>query len=109
MDTQDEDSSIAFRQLSDKQDTILAILPIPSAILSIFGSAVIITMAFKSRRTTPWTPYHGLLTGMSIFDIIFSINLAAGSFLYPRETSSRVWAVGNEGASNQLNEDQGLK
>ncbi|CAJ1945566.1 unnamed protein product [Cylindrotheca closterium] len=97
-----EDSNMDFRQLSEKQETLLVILPIPSAILSIFGSVVIITMAFKSRRKTHWTPYHGLLTGMSIFDIIFSVNLAVGSFLYPRETSSRFWAFGNEASCDAI-------
>lgn len=102
MESHGGDETIAFRQLSDKQEMVLAILPIPSAILSIFGSFVIIAMAFKSHRKTPWTPYHGLLTGMSMFDILFSITLAAGSFLYPQETSHRVWALGNEGVSNDL-------
>jgi hypothetical protein len=75
---------------------LLAILPIPSARLSIFGSAVIMTMAFKSRQLKPWTPYHGLLTAMSACDILSSLTVAAGSFLFPKETSNKVWAFGND-------------
>ena len=97
MDTQTEDGNEAYQQLSDSQEKLLAILPIPSAILSIFGSVVILFMAFKSRRKTHWTTYHALLTGISLTEIIFSITLAAGNFLYPRETSNRIWAFGNEG------------
>ncbi|CAJ1970344.1 unnamed protein product [Cylindrotheca closterium] len=52
-------------------------------------------MAFQSRQKGPWTPYHGLLTGMSLCDIIFSVTLAAGSFLFPKDTSDKYWALGN--------------
>jgi len=87
---------MTYRHLSHGQELLLAILPIPSALLSIIGSVIIITMAFRSRQKKPWTPYQGLLTGMSLCDIIFSITLASGAFLYPQETSNRPLAMGND-------------
>lgn len=95
-------TNTSYRQLSDIQEKILAILPIPSAIPSTFGSVVILIMAFKSRRTMLWSTYHGLLTGMSITNIIFSITLVIGSFLYPQETSHRYLALGNQGTVRYL-------
>ena len=86
-----EDINIEFRSLSDAHKKLLAILPIPSATLSIFGSTIIIVMLIKGRKQKPWIPYQRLLLAMSICDIISSLTLAAGAFLYPKETSDKVW------------------
>ncbi|KAL3934291.1 MAG: hypothetical protein SGBAC_009956 [Bacillariaceae sp.] len=59
-------------------------------------------MSFQSRVNKPWTPYHGLLTGMSLCDIIFSITLASGSFLFPKENSDKLWALGNEASCDTV-------
>lgn len=91
----DEDP-YAFRSLTDSQKTILAVLPIPSAVLSIIGSAVIIYMAYLSRKAKPWTPYNRLLVAMSAYDIITSIALGASPFLYPKDTSNKALVYGNE-------------
>ena len=80
-----------FRALSDVQKQVLAILPIPSALLSILGSTIIIVMLMKVRTTKSWIPYQRLLLAMSVCDIVSSLTLAAGSFLYPKETSDKVW------------------
>lgn len=80
-----------FRALTDFQKKLLAILPVPSSILSIFGSSIIIVMVWKIRKTKSWIPYQRLLLAMSICDIISSVALAAGPFLYPKETSDKVW------------------
>lgn len=85
-----------YQEITDSQEKLLAILPIPSAILSIFGSVTIITITFKSRHKRAWTPYHGLLTAMSGLNVIFSISIAAGSYLFPKDTSNKVWAFGND-------------
>lgn len=82
--------------LSDTQEKILALLPIPTALLSIFGSVTIIIMAFRSRSRRHWTPYTRLLLGMSVSDIYFSFHISISTFLRPRETSPRVWAFGND-------------
>eukprot|EP00526_Cylindrotheca_closterium_P009862 CAMPEP_0113645340 /NCGR_PEP_ID=MMETSP0017_2-20120614/23894_1 /TAXON_ID=2856 /ORGANISM="Cylindrotheca closterium" /LENGTH=426 /DNA_ID=CAMNT_0000557061 /DNA_START=65 /DNA_END=1345 /DNA_ORIENTATION=- /assembly_acc=CAM_ASM_000147 len=91
-----------YKQLSDGQQKLLAILPIFSAFLSIFGSWIIILMAFKSRRNKPWTPYHGLLVAMSLCDILGSLTSATGPFLYPKETSDRIWASGTSGTCTAI-------
>lgn len=93
--TMDQSSSLPddyeFRALTDVQKKVLVILPIPSALLSIFGSTIIIIMLWKVRIIKTWIPYQRLLLAMSICDIISSITLAIGSFLYPQETSDKVW------------------
>eukprot|EP00980_Cylindrotheca_fusiformis_P002132 scaffold479_cov97-Cylindrotheca_fusiformis.AAC.9 len=53
-------------------------------------------MALKSRKKKPWTPYHVFLTAMSTCDIILSLTVAIGSFLFPKGTSNQVWAIGND-------------
>ncbi|CAJ1941129.1 unnamed protein product [Cylindrotheca closterium] len=88
----------AYRQLSDSQQKLLSILPIPSAILSIVGSFAIIDIARQRRKgVQQWTPYNRLLVAMSICDIVLSLNFASAAFLRPAETSSRIWARGNDG------------
>ncbi|KAL3936992.1 MAG: hypothetical protein SGBAC_007807 [Bacillariaceae sp.] len=81
--------------LSDVQEMVLALVPIPSAALSIFGSTCIIYMSLKSRNERLWTPYTRLLMGMSICDIISSMTLAVAAFMRPQE-SGRVWTFGSE-------------
>jgi hypothetical protein len=85
-----------YETLSPSQYKVLSVLPIPTAILSIVGSTAIIYMVARSRRRKEWTPYKRLLFGMSVCDIILSINAATGNFMRPEATSPRVWAFGNE-------------
>ena len=108
--------------LTDQQEIILSLLPIPTSIMSIFGSVSIIYMACQGRNrrgstanntggasrsmrslttglflnTSEWTPYTRLLIGMSCTDIIFSISYSLNPFLIPKATSKRVWAMGND-------------
>ena len=104
------DGPIEYRSLSENQKRLVAILPIPSAVLSLIGSSLIVYMAMRSRRNTEkkWTPYNRLIMGMSSFDILTSITAAFASLLYPKETSNKAWVFGNEttcsmvGAFNQL-------
>jgi hypothetical protein len=91
----DEDRSSPLHP-SDAQEQALAILPIPSALLSIFGSSIIIYIAVLSRKQRKWTPYTRLLFVMSVFDIILSVNLSVATFLRPRERSPRLWSFGND-------------
>jgi hypothetical protein len=88
--------------LTDDQERVLAILPIPSAILSILGSSAIIYRALKSREQRKWTPYERLLLAMSICDIIASIAISLATFLRPQETSSWVWAFGNDASCSAI-------
>jgi hypothetical protein len=81
--------------LSDAQERILAILPMPSAILSIMGSSAILYMAVTTRQQRKWTPYTRLLMGLSICDIISSVSLGIAAFFRPRD-GQRVWSFGND-------------
>ena len=87
--------------LSDVQEMVLSILTIPSAVLSIFGSACIIYMSLQTRNKEKWTPYFRLLMGMSMCDIISSMTLAVAAFLRPRE-NDRVWTFGSEATCSAI-------
>ncbi|CAJ1931664.1 unnamed protein product [Cylindrotheca closterium] len=92
----DEHSTYDDVRLTADQEKFLAILPIPSALLSVFGSSVIIMMVVQSYKKKKWTPYTRLLVLMSLFDIQGSLTFAAGTFLRPRETSTKLWALGDD-------------
>lgn len=89
-------------KLSEVQEMILAILPIPSALLSIIGSSVIIYVAIETRKQQSWTPYTRLLLAMSISDILFSVTIAVAAFLRPQETSKRIWAFGTDASCSAI-------
>ena len=91
----EENNAMDYEQLSDAQEKILAILPIPSALLSICGGLIMITAAPRSRGERPWTPYQGLMTSLSFCNILSSLTVATGAFMYPSATSNQVWAFGN--------------
>eukprot|EP00980_Cylindrotheca_fusiformis_P017214 scaffold5297_cov104-Cylindrotheca_fusiformis.AAC.7 len=84
------------KQLTDGQEKVLAIMPVRSAAHSIMGSSMIISMAFRMRKRRRWTPYTRLLIAMSMCDIVASITISIATFLRPQDTSSRVWAFGND-------------
>ncbi|CAJ1967354.1 unnamed protein product [Cylindrotheca closterium] len=100
--------SLSYKSLTDGQEALLALLPIPSGILGIMGSWVVIQMAFRMRKAQSWSPYQALLTGMNVCSIFYTMTNMTGSLLYPKETSTKVWAFGNDasckaiGAMNQF-------
>ncbi|CAJ1953928.1 unnamed protein product [Cylindrotheca closterium] len=93
-----ENTSQDFPSLSDAQDYVLSLLPIPASLLSIFGSVCIIRMNFQTQnnKSKKRTPYNRLLIAMSVCDIIYSITLAGSIFLMPQDTSHRILASGND-------------
>ena len=48
------------------------------------------------KRLKSVTPYDRLMLGLSSMDVIASISWILTPFLLPRDTSPRVWAVGND-------------
>ena len=93
---------MTIESLSESQTIILAILPIPSAVLSIVGRVTIIYVACQSRAERKSTPYTRLLIGLSGSDIIFSLCVGIGNLLRPRETSLRALALGNEATCSAM-------
>eukprot|EP00980_Cylindrotheca_fusiformis_P015224 scaffold4225_cov128-Cylindrotheca_fusiformis.AAC.4 len=81
---------------SDQQERVLAFLPIPSTLLTIFGSSVIIHMALSSRKKRKWSPYTRILLGMSVYSMISGIVLSMAPFLRPTSTSPRLLSYGND-------------
>jgi len=105
----DENGNTSFLETpSRSQELALAILPIPSAILSVIGSSVIIYMSVATRHKRKWTPYTRLLLGLSFYDIVGSVTLAIATFLRDENTSPRPFSFGTStscsmvGAFNQL-------
>lgn len=89
--------------LSDKQEMILSILLVCSAILSVVGSCTIVFKIVRSLcRNQTTTPYDRIILGLSCCDIIASFTYALGPFLLPSETSQRVWASGDDASCQKL-------
>ena len=96
-----EDYSIS--DLTDKQEMILSVFLVCSAILSLVGSITIVYKILRSlckNQTT--TPYDRIILGLSCCDIVASCTYALGPYLLPRETSQRVWAIGDDSSCQKL-------
>jgi hypothetical protein len=85
--------------LSEAQDKSLVLISILPAILSIAGSSTIICLVYRGKFKGS---YHRLLFGASVYDICFSLSVVPGNVLIPKETSQRVWALGNEATCSAM-------
>jgi len=89
----DEAPSPTTDKISDGQFKVTIVLIICSSVLSIIGSG---TIAFKIVRDRVnngvTTSYDRFVLGLSTCDILSSINLSIGPFLYP--SGRHVWAFG---------------
>ena len=85
--------------LLECQEKLIAILPLISALLSIVGSGVIIRMTLRRRLQTS---FERILFGLSAADVSSSVVNALGAYLVPKDTSHRIWTVGNETTCNAL-------
>lgn len=97
--TMDETHNVDYSSsdLTNSQEIILYLLQIFSGTLSLIGSSTILFKIFRNlRRGNHTTPYDRLILGLSICDVISSLTYAMGPFLLPRDTSKRVWALGND-------------
>lgn len=77
---------------SRRQQIVLAIVPKVSSILSLFGSFWILieVLTDKSRLPKRRHPYHRLLLGMSVYDILESVWNFCSTWAIPRGTAG-VW------------------
>lgn len=83
--------------LSDAQEIALSLLCVFSATLSLLGSSTIVYKILKNHSKTQSTPpYDRIMLGLSTCDIVASLTYAMSPFLLPSDTSTRVWAMGNE-------------
>ena len=85
--------------LSSGQEKALSLIACISATISIFGSGLLLNLIFRAKNRTP---YRRLLGFMSVWDIIFSIQVSLQGFLLPQETSQNVWAFGNDKSCSAL-------
>jgi len=82
------------------QQKLLSILFLPSSIISIIGSLLIIRNIRQERRRTP---YRSILLGTSICDIIATAGVFMQSFLPPaNRPDTYVWAFGNDASCGAL-------
>jgi len=67
-----------------------------AALISILASSIFIWMILRSQKRLS-TPYHRLIIGLCVTDILFSLPQATCNMLSPAELDYRVWnARGNE-------------
>jgi hypothetical protein len=80
--------------LSDGQVLATAICAGVGCFLSILGSSCIV-YSIVSKRKYNRDPYHRLLLGMSLMDVIHSFWFAIGPVLVPKDSSQRSIALGS--------------
>jgi hypothetical protein len=80
--------------LSDGQVLATAICAGVGCFLSILGSSCIV-YSIVSKRKYNRDPYHRLLLGMSLMDVIHSFWFAIGPVLVPKDSSQRAIALGS--------------
>eukprot|EP00934_Nitzschia_sp_Nitz4_P008305 Nitzschia sp. Nitz4//scaffold215_size37433//16057//17935//NITZ4_007751-RA/size37433-processed-gene-0.18-mRNA-1//-1//CDS//3329542151//8295//frame0 len=84
---------------SRSQQVALALAPKFSSLLSFIGSTCIIIEIVSDRHVSKpkWrNPYHRLMLGMSIYDVLESIFNFLSTWLIPKGTKDIAWAIGNE-------------
>lgn len=87
--------------LTDGQEIVLSLVPLVSSLLSCLGSASIVYMVLRQWREKQ-SAYRRILLGMSICDLGSSMVYPFQSFLVPKDTSQRVWAVGTDATCSGL-------
>lgn len=89
----------ATSSLTDAQEAALALVPVIPAILSMTGSLCIIRLVIRAKLSQP---QQRLLFVLSLYDIFNSITVVLQTFLVPRSTSRRRWAIGNEASCSAM-------
>jgi hypothetical protein len=89
-----------FIFMSDGQEIAMSLLYVTSSVLSILGSLTIVFKVLSERNRA--TSYDRLMLGLSCSDIVSSLGWLMTPFLLPKETSPRVWAVGNNATCSFL-------
>ncbi|KAL3938777.1 MAG: hypothetical protein SGBAC_006386 [Bacillariaceae sp.] len=64
--------------------------------------ALLLSLGIQPYSFLPSSSDHGLLVVMSMCDILVSLTSATGPFLYPQETSDRIWALGTSGTCTAI-------
>ena len=101
MSNQDQiGEAIKYVFMTDNQEIAMSLLYVISSTFSILGSLTIIFKVLSDRKHA--TSYDRLMLGLSCSDIVSSLGWLFTPFLLPRETSPRVWAIGNNGTCTFL-------
>lgn len=85
-----------LNDFTPKQRAILAIIPKIMSIPSLLGSLWIVFEVLIDQRKRKITPYHRIMVGLSVADIIFSLWLFVGTWAVPKGTPGVAYATGNE-------------
>lgn len=90
----DEDLS-SVSSLTEAQQKALALLPLFTGALSIWGSTNII-YAVSRTPSDQRSCYRRILLGLSCSDFVSSLAASLQPFLLPEDTSHRIWASGTD-------------
>ncbi|CAJ1954909.1 unnamed protein product [Cylindrotheca closterium] len=93
------DSASNVSYLSDTQETALAFVPIVPTLISIWASCLLIRLLYKRGFKSPM---RRILLALSITDIFTSVTAALQCFFVPRDTSRRLYAIGNDATCSYL-------
>ena len=84
----------------NKMWRVLTACQISSASLSLVASSIVAFMVARSRKRTNsilvHSPYHRIIFGLSISDILQSFAMLSGPFLSPAYAPQALWGVGNK-------------
>ena len=75
------------------------ITPMVTGTMSIMGSSIILYIILRSHVKLS-TPYHRIMFGLAISDILQSSNLALSNLPVPRDTPDMLYAIGNQTTCN---------
>jgi hypothetical protein len=89
-------TTTTYSSLTDGQEMAAALVPILPAVLSILASSVLIRLILRQEGGLRGSPYRRILFLLSCYDILNSINVPLQSFLVPKDSSRRIWAIGND-------------
>ena len=93
-DHDDDVSSTVQSVLTTRQERVLAFVPLVSSCLSLLGSITIIRLIILRKKFSKFT-YDRILFALSCTDVLMSMDVALFAFLTPRETSRRIYSIGN--------------
>jgi len=80
---------------TNKELKVLAIIPMITGPISVISSMTIIVMILRSTKALS-IPYHRILFGLSIADILASIGMSTGSLLAPKGSPLLWKSFGNQ-------------
>lgn len=93
----DNTSNVSY--LSDAQESALAFIPIVCTVFSLFASCLLIRLLVKRGFKSPM---RRILITVAFTDIFMAVTATLQAFLVPKDTSRRLYAMGNDASCTYL-------